>query len=254
MDTETADAGFLNARQEAFCRNFIAGGSAVAAARAAGYAETTARAQAARLLQHPKVQHRIEQLRADEDGAKAALCGRLLQDVHAVRERAMENGDDGMALRAINTTLHLVRQLGMPATPPDTQDILLDGAAAEADADADAAEGHADPDVPVADADGDVLAAGQAMLADVGECRSDAGGDADADGEAVLADVGECRSDTRDGADADGEAVLADVGGCRLVGKAVPTRRPGAMGASSDMAVGARGSARVDGRRMQTSP
>ena len=131
MDCDTVDAGFLNARQEAFCRAFVAGGSAVAAARSAGYAETTARAQATRLLQHPGIQQRIEQLRADEDGAKAALCGRLLQDVHAIRERAMENGDDSMALRAINTTLRVVRQLGMPATPPDTQDVLLDGAMAE---------------------------------------------------------------------------------------------------------------------------
>jgi hypothetical protein len=31
MDTETADAGFLNARQEAFCREVVAGWSAVAA-------------------------------------------------------------------------------------------------------------------------------------------------------------------------------------------------------------------------------
>ena len=30
MDCDTADAGFLNARQEAFCRAFVAGGSAVA--------------------------------------------------------------------------------------------------------------------------------------------------------------------------------------------------------------------------------
>jgi hypothetical protein len=33
MDTETADAGFLNARQAAFRRELVAGGSDVAAAR-----------------------------------------------------------------------------------------------------------------------------------------------------------------------------------------------------------------------------
>ena len=207
MDTDTVDAGFLNARQEAFCRAFVAGGSAVAAARAAGYAETTARAQAARLLQHPNIQHRIEQLRADEDGAKAALCGRLLQDAHAIRERAIENGDDSMALRAINTTLRVVRQLGMPATPPDTQDVLLDGAMAEATetaaediAPAPDGEPEHDPDLPpsaemdemgaaIAEADLDTIAPNSdaalqrelagphgdrlaRMLASVGECRS----------------------------------------------------------------------------------
>jgi hypothetical protein len=210
MDTETADAGFLNARQEAFCREFVVGGSAVAAARAAGYAETTARAQAARLLQHPHIQDRIEQLRADEDGAKAALCGRLLQDAHAIRERAIENGDDSMALRAINTTLRVVRQLGMPATPTDTQDVLLDSAHAEAEAETRAPEGAdgeagpapdaeaASPAQPATDADaldaaiaeGDIDPTSDAalarelagpygdrlaqMLASVGECRSNA--------------------------------------------------------------------------------
>jgi hypothetical protein len=152
MDTETADAGFLNARQEAFCREFVAGGSAVAAARAAGYAETTARAQAGRLLQHPNIQQRIDQLRTDEADAKAALCGRLLQDAHAIRERAIANGDDRMALQAINTTLRVVRQLGMPATPPDTQDILLDSAAEAAAAADDAAAGLPDPMAGMPDA------------------------------------------------------------------------------------------------------
>ncbi len=207
MDTETADAGFLNARQEAFCREFVAGGSAVAAARAAGYAETTARAQAARLLQHPNIQHRIEQLRADEDSAKAALCGRLLQDAHAIRERAIENGDDSMALRAINTTLRVVRQLGMPATPTDTQDVLLDSAHAEAETEAYAAD---DPEGPAPDAeaaspaqpetDPDALDAAIAEgdidpTSDAALARELAGPYGDRLAQ-MLASVGECRSNT----------------------------------------------------------
>jgi len=225
MDTETADAGFLNARQEAFCREFVAGGSAVAAARAAGYAETTARAQAARLLQHANIQHRIDQLRADEDGAKAALCGRLLQDAHAIRERAIENGDDRMALQAITTTLRVVRQLGMPATPADTRDVLLDGAHAHAEAEAATTsaapaddDGAADPDprddaepAPAEDPDPMATAMAQVLTA-VPSPTAVPGPDAKADAEpardgtdrdrlaAMLASVGECRSDARAGA------------------------------------------------------
>ena len=217
MDTETADAGFLNARQEAFCREFVAGGSAVAAARAAGYAETTARAQAARLLQHPNIQDRIEQLRADEDGAKAALCGRLLQDAHAIRERAIENGDDSMALRAINTTLRVVRQLGMPATPTDTQDVLLDSAHAEAESEAEVVapeDAHGVPatePVPEAEATSPAQPEMDADAADADELDAAiAEGDIDPVSDAalarelagpygdrlaqMLASVGECRS------------------------------------------------------------
>jgi len=206
MDTETVDAGFLNARQEAFCREFVAGGSAVAAARAAGYAETTARAQAARLLQHPGIQHRIEQLRADDDGAKAALCGRLLQDAHAIRERAIANGDDRMALQAITTTLRVVRQLGMPATPADTRDVLLDGAHAHAEAGT-ADDGVADPGPrddaepapaedpdPMATAMAEVLTAVPGPEAGIDAAPAPAGTDRDRLA-AMLASVGECRSD-----------------------------------------------------------
>jgi hypothetical protein len=209
MDTETADAGFLNARQEAFCREFVAGGSAVAAARAAGYAETTARAQAARLLQHPNIQHRIDQLRADEADAKAALCGRLLQDAHAIRERAIANGDDRMALQAITTTLRVVRQLGMPATPADTQDVLLDSAHADAEAEAafDAADdGVSGPDFtadgdPADDPDPMATAMAEVLTAVPGrdakaEGAPPASGGPDRDRlAAMLASVGECRSD-----------------------------------------------------------
>jgi len=220
METETADAGFLNARQEAFCREFVAGGSAVAAARAAGYAESTARARAARLLQHPNIQQRIEQLRADDDGAKAALCGRLLQDAHAIRERAVENGDDRMALQAINTTLRVVRQLGMPATPADTQDVLLDGAAEDAAAADDAADGLPDP-APLAPDDADAVTDDGGMPAP--DALDDAAGDAmaapevnanDSPGRAVGDDA---PADVRHSAriDSDANGMLVIVGDCR---------------------------------------
>ena len=252
MGTATADAGFLNARQEAFCRNFVAGGSAVAAARAAGYAESTARAQAARLLQQPDVQARIEALRADEDSAKAALCGRLLQDAQHIRETAMDQGDFATALCAVNTTLRLVRTLGMPALPADTHDVLLDGAAAEADAvEADAGEADAADDgaadlpasairPPAADADGESPAGDTAMLADVGECRSVAPGAAPVEAPGADADPDPDRR-----AQPDAEGMLAHVGACRWVDRAAD-----ADGAAHDQAGEAPAVAGVSGMRV----
>jgi hypothetical protein len=243
MGTAAADAGFLDARQEAFCRNFVAGGSAVAAARAAGYAQSTARAQAARLLQQPDVQARIDALRADEASAKAALCGRLLQDAQHIRETAMDQGDFATALRAVNTTLRLVRTLGMPALPADTHDVLLDGAAAEADAaEADADEADADEADAADDADDEIPAADTAMLADVGECRSVAPGAAT--GEAPGADPN-ADPDLDPRAQPDAEGMLADVGACRSVDRAAD-----ADGAAHDQAVAAPAVAGVSGTRV----
>ena len=138
--TDTADVGFLNARQEAFCRHYVSGGSAAAAARTAGYSETTARAQAARLLHQPAVQDRIAALRADSEEAQGALCSRLLAQTEAIRAAAMSEKRYATALRAVNTSLKLVQSLGMPAIPPDTHDLLLDQAAADAAAAEDSLE------------------------------------------------------------------------------------------------------------------
>jgi len=121
----------LNARQEAFCRHYVLGTSAAAAARQAGYSAPTARSQAWRLLQHPDVQARIAALRADRETAAAALCGQLWEQVEAIRAAALAKGQYGAALRAVTTQLRLFERLGLPATAADTLDVLVEGAAAE---------------------------------------------------------------------------------------------------------------------------
>lgn len=118
----------LTARQEAFCRAFVGGaGSAAEAARQAGYAANTARAQASRLLHTPAVMDRVDALRADRERAQAALSARLMAEVEAVRARAVERGDDRMVLRSVDTQMRLARQFGLPEVPPDSFDVACEG-------------------------------------------------------------------------------------------------------------------------------
>ncbi len=150
----------LTARQEAFCRAFVGGaGSAAEAARQAGYAPNTARAQASRLLHTPAVMARVDALRADHARAQAALSARLMAEVEAVRARAVERGDDRMVLRSVDTQMRLARQFGLPELPADSFDVACEGADAdEADGESDAAENSA------ATADSDAAAADAAVL------------------------------------------------------------------------------------------
>jgi len=118
----------LTARQEAFCRAFVGGaGSAAEAARQAGYAPGTARAQASRLLHTPAVMDRVDALRGDRERAQAALSARLMAEVEAVRARAVERGDDRMVLRSVDTQMRLAKQFGLPEVPPDSFDVACEG-------------------------------------------------------------------------------------------------------------------------------
>ena len=121
----------LTARQELFCRHYVLGTSAAAAARAAGYSETTARSQAWRLLQQTNVQDRIAALQGDRARAASALCAQLWEQVEEVRKAALANKAYGTALRATLTQMRLFNTLGLPATPADTQEIIDEGVAAE---------------------------------------------------------------------------------------------------------------------------
>lgn len=154
----------LTARQEAFCRAFVAGGgSAAEAARRAGYSAHTARAQASRLLHTPAVQARIDALRADAEQASAAVCARLMDQTRRLAERAEHDGQLGHALRAVSMQMQLVKQFGLPAPPDDTAERTLDGLGADpAEVCGDVAVGEADPgDAKTAPAD--VAAATEAI-------------------------------------------------------------------------------------------
>ena len=118
-------ADVLTSRQEAFCRHYSLGTSAAEAARRAGYAESTARDRAQRLLMHPGVQVRVGELRDGEAQSRAALCSQLLQHTETIRDRAMAADSYGTALRAVEVSLKLVQTLGLPALPSDSHDMVL---------------------------------------------------------------------------------------------------------------------------------
>ncbi len=122
----------LTARQEAFCRLFVAGaGSAAEAACQAGYAAHTARAQASRLLHTPAVSARIDALRADAEQARATLCARLMAETRRLAERAEAEGKLSLAMRGVAMQMQLVKQFGLPAMPEDTAERTVAGLDAE---------------------------------------------------------------------------------------------------------------------------
>jgi len=127
-------SGILTSRQEAFCRHYSLGITATEAARRAGYAETTARDRAQRMLAHPGVQDRIAELRANEAESRAALCAQFLSQAEDIRLAALEDGRHATALRAMEFALRLIERFGLPALPSDTHDLLLDQARAEVSA------------------------------------------------------------------------------------------------------------------------
>jgi hypothetical protein len=114
-----SDPDALTARQESFCRHYVFGTSAAAAARAAGYSEATARSQGWRLLRQPAVQARIAALRADQDQVAATLCGQLWAEVEEIRAIALERRELHAALRAVAAKLHLFERLGVPVCDPE---------------------------------------------------------------------------------------------------------------------------------------
>jgi hypothetical protein len=144
---DAAMTEMLTARQEAFCRAFVAGaGSAADAARQAGYSAQTARAQASRLLHTPAVSARIDALRAESEQARAAFCARLMAHTRRLAERAEAEGKLGLAMRGVAMQMQLVKQFGMPALPADTAERTLDGLGAEpAAVCGDVAVGEPDP-------------------------------------------------------------------------------------------------------------
>lgn len=130
----------LTARQELFCRHYVLGTSAAAAARAAGYAEAAARSQAWRLLQQTAIQDRIAALQGDRARAASALCAQLWEQVEEVRKAALASKAYGTALRCVIAQMRLFKTLGLPANPADTQEIIEEGLAAETEAEAETVE------------------------------------------------------------------------------------------------------------------
>ena len=91
----------LTFRQEAFCRHYAATGNAAGAARAAGYAEGSARQTGHELLERPAVAVRVRDIRqawrAVEREEAQILLGRLEQAWDA----AVEKGSASLMLRVV---------------------------------------------------------------------------------------------------------------------------------------------------------
>ncbi|RDD60303.1 terminase small subunit [Ferruginivarius sediminum] len=104
----------LTPQQEAFCRAFAVGGSAAATARAAGYAEGSARTQGWRLLQQREVRRRLNELRSDAGAAKHAFASRMFAQAEALRRKATHDGDLRTAMQAMNLQLRMAQDYGLP--------------------------------------------------------------------------------------------------------------------------------------------
>ena len=71
----------MNDKQETFCREYVLDFNATQAAIRAGYAEAGSRTQGSRLLAHPNIQARIEELKGERyeklDISKERILGEL---------------------------------------------------------------------------------------------------------------------------------------------------------------------------------
>lgn len=97
----------LTERQEAFCRAYAARPVAGKAARLAGYPPATAREQASRLLKDPLVIRRIHDLRDLRGVDPQARRSRIIDNIEAIFESAMENGDYDAAIEALTLRARL---------------------------------------------------------------------------------------------------------------------------------------------------
>lgn len=91
----------LNARQEAFCREYLKGNGGAMAAVRAGYMPRSCHVRASRLLSNPRVRARIKELRDDVAFRSCQDASTLLSKLEEVYERAMRMGEYGSAQRAV---------------------------------------------------------------------------------------------------------------------------------------------------------
>jgi len=91
----------LNARQEAFCREYLKGNGGADAACRAGYAQVSAHVRATRLLGKPHIRARIGELRAEVAERSCQDAVSLLAKLETIYERAMRSSEYGSAQRAV---------------------------------------------------------------------------------------------------------------------------------------------------------
>lgn len=104
---EVGDA--LTPRQLAFCERYVERPVAALAARAAGYAASTAAKQAARLVKHPLVMRRILELRRKRHLEEAYRRETLLDKFEAIFAEAVERREFYAAIQALTMQARLAR-------------------------------------------------------------------------------------------------------------------------------------------------
>jgi len=86
----------LNEKQEKFAQAYILNRNATQAARVAGYAEASAYNQGYRLLQHPLVQERIEELEGELETSVD-----VIEEIESQYTFAKQQGNTNSAIKAL---------------------------------------------------------------------------------------------------------------------------------------------------------
>lgn len=97
----------LTLRQEAFCRHYAAAGNAAGAARAAGYAECSARQTGHELLARPAVAARLRAIRAAWRTVEREEAQILLGRLEQAWDAAVEKGSASLMLRVVKLQAEL---------------------------------------------------------------------------------------------------------------------------------------------------
>lgn len=104
----------LKRRQEMFCQHYLLDPNGARAARAAGYADSTARRQATRLLARDDVHHRLSEMRRELARRYCLDADVLMAKLEAVYQRALEAGQCYAASRAVELQARLAGLMHRP--------------------------------------------------------------------------------------------------------------------------------------------
>jgi phage terminase small subunit len=102
----------LKAKQEAFAQAYAEDPNGAAAARAAGYAEGSARQEANRLLAQPEVAQRIEELQLAAAERRAKKTEELMARLETILEAEIAAGERSEARKTIRLQAQLARLIG----------------------------------------------------------------------------------------------------------------------------------------------
>jgi hypothetical protein len=118
IQSTTSGRDWLNAAQEAFCKEMAKGAEAEEAYPAAGYKAKKVKRAAAKLLKQPKIQARIAELEASGFGSLSPI--QLIQRLRQVADRA-EAMSSAAALAVARAALMDIARLNGLMRPEESQ-------------------------------------------------------------------------------------------------------------------------------------